>query len=98
MTLPSQEAVKKSRAARVAGATRPAARRADEAMLGHRGGGATKRMASSRPQPSGMVEVAGESARRSSSTMSSHRLLLAPPSRTASSTSAGHFGFLHSLY
>jgi len=46
--LRGSEAVKKSRVAGIASARRPAARRADEAMLGHRGGGATKQMASSR--------------------------------------------------
>src|SRR5215210_7727022 len=46
--LRGSEAVKKSRVAGIASGRRPAARRADEAMLGHRGGGATKQMASSR--------------------------------------------------
>ena len=36
---PPSEAVKKSKVAGIASATRPDARRADEAMLGHRGGG-----------------------------------------------------------
>ena len=40
--------MKKSTVARIASATTPAARRADETMLGHRGGGATKQMASYR--------------------------------------------------
>ncbi len=45
---PHLEAVKKSRVARLASATTSDARRADESMRGHRGGGATKQMASSR--------------------------------------------------
>src|SRR5213082_3361245 len=46
--LRGSEAVKKSTVARIASATTPAARRADETMLVHRGGGATKQTALSR--------------------------------------------------
>src|SRR6266566_1409458 len=45
--LRDSEAVKISRVARLASATMPDARRADESMRGHRRGGATKQMASS---------------------------------------------------
>src|SRR5206468_12932157 len=62
-------------------------RRRDEGDAGHRGGAATKQTAPRRAQPSGLVPVAADLRRRSSSTMSPHRLLLAPCISAASGTS-----------
>jgi hypothetical protein len=66
-------------------------------MREHRRGAATKQMPARRPQPRGLVPIATDLRRRSSSTMSPHRLLLAPCISAASGTSEkeGIFGPLH---
>jgi len=71
----------------VAGADGPDARRRDPDDAVHRRGAATKQTACRRTQPRGLVPVAANLLRRSSSPMSPHRLLLAPCILAASGTS-----------
>src|SRR5688572_16979567 len=56
-------------------------------MRWHRRGAPTKQATPRRPQPEGLVPIANDLRRHSSSAMPSHRLLLVPCSSVASGTS-----------